>query len=61
MSRFRSILVKEITGPGTITEDGNPTPKQFRTPHEVAGVQRTTPAEAVQPIGSPVSKTPQPQ
>lgn len=61
MSRFRSILVKEITGPGTITEDGNPTPKQFRTPHVVEGVQRTTPVEAIPPINSPVSKTPQPQ
>lgn len=61
MSRFRSILVKEITGPGTVTEDANPIPKQFRTPHVVAGVPRTTPAEAVQPIGSPVSTVPQPQ
>ncbi len=61
MSRFRSVMTKQGLGPGVETEDANPIPKQFRTPHEVAGVQRTTPAEAVQPIGSPVSKTPQPQ
>jgi hypothetical protein len=61
MSRFRSVMTKQILGPGVETEDANPTPKQFRIPIVGAGVQRTTPVEATSPINSPVSKTPQPQ
>jgi len=57
-----SFIVKEVVGPGHVTEDANPTPKTFRgIPTVVAGVQRTTPTGANPPTGSQVSTIPQPQ
>jgi hypothetical protein len=62
MTGFTDFLVKEIIGPGNRIEDANPVPIVFRgTPVVVGGVQRTTPAGAEVPTGSPVSTIHQPR
>lgn len=62
MSQFRSSWVREIVGPGAVTEDANPIPKQFRQiPIENGGVPPATPAGAKVLTGSPASTIPKPQ
>jgi hypothetical protein len=62
MSDFVSLIVQEVLGPGCVTEDAYPLPKQFRgIPMPVGGVPPATPAGARVLTGSPASTIPQPK
>ena len=62
MSKFISLVAKEVIGPGHTLEDAYPVPKQFRgIPIVVEGVPPATPVGARVLTESPASTIPSPQ
>lgn len=62
MSDFVGLIAKEVLGPGHVTEDAYPLPKQFRgIPIAVGGVPPATPVGARVLTESPASTIPSPQ